>query len=113
MKRTASLIENGVTSEVAVTYAEKFCDLDDETFDSVTSLLAAKKTVAETVAEPVVEEPVVENSTVANADESILENVEVTSEVNLAVASEVEDPIATTREALVNFVSSKLVKSKK
>jgi len=114
MKRTASLVENGVTHEVATSYAEKFCDVDDDMFDAMSALLKAKTTsVAAIVSETTELVSEVDESTVSSPDESILDNVEVTPEISLAVSSEVEDVAANVRSELVEFVSSKLVKSKR
>jgi hypothetical protein len=107
MKRMATLLESGVTEEVASATVEKFEALDDETFASMTSLLASVKT-----AQPVVEDTKAEETEVKSDDVSLaLENVETNDqEIDLSVGSETESEMQSTRAALVDFVCIRLGK---
>ena len=108
MKRMASLLENGITEEVASATVEKFEALDDETFASMTSLLASVKTVQPAV----VEDTKAEETEVKTDDVSLaLENVETNDqEIDLSVGSETESEMQNTRAALVDFVCIRLGK---
>lgn len=108
MKRIATLIESGIDNETAEATVEKFDALDDETFASVTALVAAKKMTKKE--EEVSEEPMKKKASV-DADESVLETAEVEDSVNLSIASDNEDnQIQNTRAALVDFVCIRLGK---
>jgi hypothetical protein len=108
MKRMAALLQNGITEEVASATVEKFEALDDETFASMTSLLASVKPQPETT----VEETKAEETPVKSDDVSLaLENVETNDqEIDLSVGSETESELQTTRAALVDFVCIRLGK---
>jgi len=121
MKRMAVLIENGIESEVASSTVDKFESLDDEAFEAISSLIAAKKTVSDETeammmkkkAEKIEEEEAMKMKKKAsedNTDPEILETAEVESEVNLGIGGEAENPAEVTRAALVEFVSSRLGK---
>jgi len=118
MKRMASLIESGIDSETAEATVDKFENLDDDMFASVTSLVASKKTakveeetneVDETDKEQLDEQMKKKAST--EADASILETAEVEESVDLSIASDTQDSeIQNTRAALVDFVCIRLGK---
>ena len=106
MKRMATLIEVGIESEAADATAEKFNDLNDDLFASMTSLLAAKKSSMK-------EEMIKKNMNKAseNTDTSVLEEVEVAeTEVELGVGGEQESAVENTRAELVEFVCARLGK---
>jgi hypothetical protein len=104
MKRMAALVDAGIESESAEATADKFDSLDDEAFDAMTSLLAAKK------APPMMEEKKEEKKE-TKADASVLDNVEVDeTEVDLSVGGETEPSVESTRAALVEFVCARLGK---
>lgn len=103
-KRMASLVDSGVDAETAEATVEKFDSLDDETFASVTALIAAKKSMK-------VEEEIKEKKKASvEADVSVLETAEVEESVNLSIASDNESQIQNTRAALVDFVCIRLGK---
>jgi hypothetical protein len=108
MKRMATLLENGVTEEVASATVEKLEALVDDTFASLTSLLASVKT-----AQPAsVEDTKAEETEAKTEDVSLaLENVETNDqEIDLSVGSETESEMQNTRAALVDFVCIRLGK---
>jgi hypothetical protein len=109
MKRMATLLENGVTEEVASATVEKFETLDDETFASMTSLLASVKTVPPAAS---IEDTKAEETEAKTEDVSLaLENVETNDqEIDLSVGSETESEMQNTRAALVDFVCIRLGK---
>lgn len=105
MKRMAALVEAGIENESAEATADKFDSLDDEAFDAMTSLLAAKK------APPMMKEEKKEEKKESKADTSVLDNVEVDeTEVDLSVGGETEPSVESTRAALVEFVCARLGK---
>jgi hypothetical protein len=120
MKRMASLIEQGVDTEVAASVVDKFESIEDEAFDSMTSLFAGKmppwlekikkdKTKKE---EAAVMPP--KKKPMASEDESVsaLEEVEVEETVDLSVGSdETETKTETVRAELLEFVSARLGKN--
>lgn len=111
-KRKAALLENGVEDAMATETVNKFENLDDESFETVTQLLAAKKAAKKVAPEDMTDEttePKVVKDKAAVADESVLDSVEVEQEVNLGIGGEA-DSAETTRAALVEFVSSRLGK---
>lgn len=111
-KRKAALLDNGVEDAMATETVNKFENLDDESFETVTQLLAAKKAAKKVAPEDMTDEttePKVVKDKAAVADESVLDSVEVEQEVNLGIGGEA-DPAETTRAALVEFVSSRLGK---
>lgn len=117
MKRMASLIENGLDSELATSTVDKFEDLTDEAFEAVAALVAGMKPVkatveTETVA-PVAEETQTETKaedTQADDVSEVLENVETEKEIDLSVGAESDNEINATRAALVDFVRTRLGK---
>lgn len=121
-KRVASLVEAGLTIEIAEATVDKFESLDDEAFTAMTSLVAAKKSDKKNEKdEKPSDEPDADeddkakkkasvNNTV-EADPSVLETAEVEANVNLGVGSDdAESALESTRAALVEFVCSKLGK---
>lgn len=122
MKRMASLIEQGVDTEVAASVVDKFEAIEDEAFDSMTSLFAGKmppwlekikkdKTNKE---EAAVVPP--KKKPTASEDESVsaLEEVEVEETVDLSIGSnetETETKTETVRAELLEFVSARLGKN--
>ena len=114
-KRMASLVESGLDTETAEATVEKFDALDDETFASITALVAAKKSskVEDKKSEKVdmfKEEMKEKKKASVEADASVLETAEVEESVNLSVASDEESQIQNTRAALVDFVCIRLGK---
>lgn len=101
-KRVASLVESGITEEVAVAAVEKFELLDEETFNAISSLLSTVK-----VAQP---EPETTKAEEKEDLSSALENIETESAPDLSVGSEIESELHNTRAALVDFVCTRLGK---
>lgn len=110
-KRMASLIESGLDSETAEATVDKFENLDDETFATVTQVVAAKKSMMKEEKTEKTEEEMTEKKKASlEADPSVLETAEVEESVNLSVASDTESQIQNTRAALVDFVCIRLGK---
>lgn len=110
MKRMASLLGAGLDNEAASAAIEKFENMDDDSFEAMTAIIAAMKPkkMEETEEKPKASE-VEEIAEESVADASDLETVEVEEEVSLAVSEETEvSTIETTRAALVDFVKSRL-----
>jgi len=119
LKRKASLVEAGLEDDAASAAVEKFENLDDEAFDSMTSLLAAMKPSEMKKEE---EEAMMMKKKMASEDESVeeaesaLEEVEAEETVDLSVGSdesETESAEASVRSELVEFVSARLGKTSK
>jgi hypothetical protein len=113
MKRMASLIEIGLESEQASATVEKFEFLDDEAFEAMSALLAAKmppwlekKKDEDKKDEDKKEKK--EASEVAVPDPAVLDTAEVDNGVNLSIGSDEESSIEATRAALVEFVTNRL-----
>ena len=108
MKRMASLVESGVSEEIASATVDKFESLDDAAFDSIAALVAAVKPPKKEMKE----ETKAEETTVKTEDVSLaLENVETNDqEIDLSVGSETESETQNTRAALVDFVCIRLGK---
>jgi hypothetical protein len=108
MKRMASLVESGVSEEIASATVDKFESLDDAAFDSIAALVAAiKPPKKETKEETKAEETIVKTEDVSLA----LENVETNDqEIDLSVGSETESETQNTRAALVDFICIRLGK---
>lgn len=106
MKRMASLVEAGIDPSEADTTAEKLDDLSDEMFDTMTTLLAAKKSY------PKEEETMKKSEKAAdNSDVSVLDNAEPTEPtVEITVSDELESAVDNTRAELVEFVCARLGK---
>jgi hypothetical protein len=110
MKRTATLVEHGVDSDLATATVEKFESLDDAAFDNMVSLIAGMK-MPKKKEEPVKAEEVENTSVKADDVSSVLENVETEDTINLSVGNENSDSeIQNTRAALVDFVCIRLGK---
>jgi hypothetical protein len=104
-KRMAALVQNGIDSEVAEATVEKFDSLDDDSFDAMTSLLAAKKN------KPMEDEKEMDKEEASQeVDSSVLDNVEVDKEIDLSVGGSVTTEVESTRAALVDFVYNRLGK---
>ena len=125
MKRMASLIENGIDSETASSTVDKFESLDDEAFEAISALIAAKKppmkeeveteeAMMKKKAEKMKEEEAMmmkkKASEESSTDPEVLETAEVEANVNLGIGGDAENPAENTRAALVEFVSSRLGK---
>lgn len=108
-KRMASLIESGLDTETAEATVDKFENLDDETFATVTQVVAAKKSMKTEEQKPEKEMTEKKKASI-EADASVLETAEVEESVNLSVASDEESQIQNTRAALVDFVCIRLGK---
>ena len=131
MKRKANLVEAGLDDDAASAAVEKFESLDDEAFESMTSLLAAMKPKEEEKAKkheeteaampPALKEALEkkkkeEKEKASESDEleeaeSALEEVEAEETVDLSVGSdesETESAEASVRAELVEFVSARL-----
>lgn len=110
MKRKASLLEAGLDEESASSNVEKFESLDDESFDSMVSLLAMMKKKDEDMKKK--DEEAMMKKKMASEDISdVLETAEPSEEVDLSVASEEVNELENTRAALVNFVCNRLGKT--
>lgn len=119
MKRKANLVEAGLEDDAASAAVEKFENLDDESFEAMTSLLAAMKPSDMKKEE---EEAMMTKKKMASEDESVkeaesaLEEVEAEETVDLSVGSdesETESAEASVRSELVEFVSARLGKTSK
>jgi hypothetical protein len=129
--RKANLVEAGLEDDAASAAVEKFESLDDESFESMTSLLAAMKPKEEEKAKkedteagmpPALKEALEkkkekeEKEKASESDEleeaeSALEEVEAEETVDLSVGSdesETESAEASVRAELVEFVSARL-----
>lgn len=110
MKRKASLLEAGLDEESASSNVEKFESLDDESFNSMVSLLAMMKKKDEDMKKK--DEEAMMTKRMASEDISdVLETAEPSEEVDLSVASEEVNELENTRAALVNFVCNRLGKT--
>ena len=127
LKRKANLVEAGLEDDAASAAVEKFESLDDEAFESMTSLLAAMKPKEEEKAKkhdeteaampPALKEALEkkkeekEKASELEEAESALEEVEAEETVDLSVGndeSETESAEASVRSELVEFVSARL-----
>jgi hypothetical protein len=112
MKRKATLIENGVDSEVADSLIEKFESMEDEAFDAMATLVAGKMPPWLDKKKKDEEDKKDKNeASEDNADPSVLDDVEVVEEVNLGVGGDAESSVEATRAALIDFVNSRLGKN--
>lgn len=109
MKRMASLLDIGVDNDTASAAVDKFENLEDEAFDAIKSLLASKAASTEATTE---ETPsaTTESTSTDTADASVLDNIEVTEEINLGVGGDSNSPVESTRAALVEYVYSRIGK---
>jgi len=117
MKRMASLIELGIDNDTSTATVEKFESLDEEAFEAVVSLLAAKmppamdkeKMKKEEEEAMMMKKKASEEASIA-ADPSVLDTAEIDDDINLSVGGEEESALESTRAALVEFVESRLGK---
>ena len=105
----ATLIENGLDTELATSTVDKFENLDDASFDSMTEVFAAmmpmkkKKMEEDAMMMPMKKK--------ASEEAEILETAETENVVDLSVGNEVEtSEVSNTRAALVDFVYNRLGK---
>jgi hypothetical protein len=114
MARKASLLNNGFDSEVADATIEKFEELSDDAFDAITSLWAAKMPPWLKKEEDKKKKDKMKASEGTDpVDETVLDSVEETDQVDLGVGeteSDVESSTEATRAALVEFVYNRLGK---
>ncbi|NDB58309.1 hypothetical protein EB001_07675 [bacterium] len=110
MKRVAALVQSGVDSEVVSNVIDTLENVDDVSFDAITTLVAAVKPVkvAEVKTNPNLETEDSQHpfATISDA----LETAEVEKDIDLSVGSETEIESHSTRAALVDFVYSRLGK---
>ena len=113
MKRMASLVEQGVDTEIAANVVDKFDSMEDEAFESMTSLFAGKMPPWLDKTKKKEEEAVMKKKTASTDDNvSALEEVEVENTVDLSVGSdETETHTETVRAELLEFVSARLGKN--
>jgi len=115
-KRLASLISSGIDNDTASATVDKFDSLDDETFATVTSLVASKTVAAvddedDEEDDSTTEEQVKNNKASTEVDDSVLETAEVEEKTIISVGSDTADvEIQNTRAALVDFVCKRLNK---
>jgi hypothetical protein len=103
-KRMATLVEKGVDTELASATVEKLENVDDEAFESMTSLIAGK--MPDWLMKNKKDKP---KASEVTPEESALETAEVTEDVTLSVGSESpETEMQSTRAALVEFVCNRL-----
>jgi len=103
MKRMAALVDSGVDNELATSSVEKFESIDDSTFETITTLIAAMKPAKVAKKDMVKAEETVDVS-------EALENVETDQAIDLSVGNETESEMQNTRAALVDFVCIRLGK---
>jgi len=113
MKRMATLIENGLDTELATSTVDKFENLDDASFDSMTEVFAAMMPMKKKKME---EEAMIMKKVKSNEEtvaEEALENAEPSNDIDLSAGSDssiAEEAVSTTRAALVDFVCARLGK---
>jgi chromosome segregation ATPase len=107
MKRKAALVEAGLDEESVASTLEKFENIDDTAFETMTSLFAGMKVKK---AEMMMETP---KKKPAKAEDVVdaLEEVETTETVELGVGGEAESTVSNTRAELVEFVCARLGKN--
>lgn len=116
MKRKANLVEAGLDDDAASAAVEKFETLDDDSFEAMTSLLAAMKPSDMKKDEEkamMMKKKMKASEETENLEEaeSALEEVEAEETVDLSVGSdesETESAEANVRSELVEFVSARL-----
>jgi len=106
MKRMAALVEKGIDSDLASATVDKLENIDDEAFESMTSLIAGK--MPDWLMKKK-EQDKPKASEVA-PEESILETAEASEDVVLSVGTDINlvNEIQNTRAALVDFVCNRL-----
>jgi hypothetical protein len=112
IKRMASLITAGLDNDAAAAAVEKFDHIDDESFEAMTSILAAVKPAVKKEEEAMMMKP---SKKMASEEAlSALEEVEVEETVELSVGDdETESQADSIRAELVEFVSARLSKNSK
>ena len=116
MKRASALINSGLASEVVEATLEKFDSLDDDSFEAMTVLLAAKKMAKEDKEkkedkeEVKAEEKTEQVEASDKVDASVLESAEVEQNIDLSVGASSGTEVENTRAALVDFVCARLGK---
>jgi hypothetical protein len=113
MKRKASLLEAGLDEENASSAIEKFENMDDDSFDAMTSILVAMKMKKAQKDEKETKEEALKEKKMASEEAiSALEEVETEPQVELSVGSnETEFPAEAIRSELLEFVSARLHKN--
>lgn len=107
MKRKASLLEAGLDETSASSAIEKFENMDDDSFDTMTSMLVAMKMKKAEKEEALKDKKMASEEAVA-----ALEEVETPKEVELSVGSdEAESSVESIRSELLEFVSARLLKN--
>lgn len=110
MKRMASLLETGFTTELATTTVDKFENLDDEAFASFTEVVAAAMTEKRKEDE-LYPKKMKQQASDDNGIEAVLETAETEEAVDLSVGSEDSaNEVENTRAALIDFVYNRLGK---
>jgi hypothetical protein len=113
MARKAALLDRGIDSEVAEATVEKFDELTDDAFEAMTSLWAAKMPPWMNKEEDKKKKDKMKASDDTDpVDETVLETVEETEEVDLGVGDNEENNSSAeiTRAALIEFVYDRLGK---
>lgn len=112
MKRMAALLSAGLDNDTATSTVDKFDSIDDESFEAMTTILAAVKPSMKKEEEAMMTRP----SKKMAAEEAVaaLETVETEETVELSVGSDTtESPVEAIRSELVEFVSARLSKNSK
>lgn len=112
MARKASLLDKGVDAETAEATVEKLEEVSDEIFDTVTSLWAAKMPpwMDKEKDKEKKEDKKSKSSETDPVDETVLDNVSETEDVDLGVGDTEGSSENTTRAALIEFVYNRLGK---
>jgi len=115
MARKAALLDKGIDSEVAEATVEKFDELTDDAFEAMTSLWAAKMPPwmnKEENKDKKKKDKMKASDDTDPVDETVLETVEETEEVDLGVGDNEENNSSAeiTRAALIEFVYDRLGK---
>jgi hypothetical protein len=107
MKRKASLLEAGLDEVNASSAIEKFENMDDDSFETMTSMLVAMKMKKAEKEEALKDKKMASEEAVA-----ALEEVETENEIELSVGSnDTESSVESIRSELVEFVSARLHKN--
>jgi len=112
MKRMAALLSAGLDNDTATSTVDKFDSIDDESFEAMTTILAAVKPSMKKEEEAMMMKP----SKKMAAEEAVaaLETVETEEAIELSVGSDsTESPVEAIRSELVEFVSARLSKNSK
>ena len=111
MKRMASLLETGFTTELATSTVEKFENLDDDAFASMTEIFAVALTEQQKK-DQLYPKKLMKQQASEEGIENVLETAETEEAVALSVGSEesANNEVETTRAALIDFVYNRLGK---